>query len=362
MSVASLAVLAVGIALVWRNDILRALLDPQVPFDVHAPPPPPDYRRASAWALLPGPAGPNDLPVDVFFIHPTTFNGGKEWNGPIDDRRSARLLARVMLPNYAAPFARVGRVFAPRYRQASLYTSFTLFDDALEARAFAWRDIDAAFAEFRDHLNNGRPFILVGVEQGGLLAMRLLDREIAADPTLKGKLVAAYAIETVVPADEHGPGAAIPACYSRAQAGCLVAWVSVRRPDFMRAIRILDRATVWDGAGRLIGLQGREALCVNPLLGRADDADAPARLGLGAANATGLEWGARPGFLARQVEARCEGGVLRVSRGRSSSLRPRGDWTDRLKVPGYNVFWADLEADAMRRATAWDASAARSER
>ena len=27
-----------------------------------------------------------------------------------------------MAPNYAGPFVRVGRLFAPRYRQASLYT------------------------------------------------------------------------------------------------------------------------------------------------------------------------------------------------------------------------------------------------
>ena len=128
--------------------------------------PAPNYAKAAAWAHLPTDSTPESRPVDVFFVHPTTFDGGTNWNGPIGDRRSAALLERVMLPNYAAPFAGLGRVFAPRYRQASLYTSLTLFDDAIEAREFAYGDVRAAFDYFRDRLSRGRPFILVGVEQG----------------------------------------------------------------------------------------------------------------------------------------------------------------------------------------------------
>jgi hypothetical protein len=89
------------------------------------------------------------------------------------------------------------------------------------------------------------------------------------------------------------------------------------------------------------------------LLGAASDADAPPRLNLGAANATGLEWGARPGFMVRQVGARCIGGILRVSRPRSASLRPQGSWAEHLRAPPYNLFWADLEADALARVAAW---------
>ena len=97
---------------------------------------------------------------------------------------------------------------------------------------------------------------------------------------------------------------------------------------------------------------GRQPLCFNPLLGATTDEPAPARLNLGAANATGLEWDARPAFLTRQVGAKCDRGVLRLTRPRSSSLKPSGSWADRLKVPGYNVFYADLEADAKARLSA----------
>ena len=35
---------------VWRGDILRAGLDPQVPFQTYQPPATPDYSTPAAWA------------------------------------------------------------------------------------------------------------------------------------------------------------------------------------------------------------------------------------------------------------------------------------------------------------------------
>jgi len=349
----TLVILAVAALFIWRDDILEALLDPKVPYTVYNPPRPPDYAHTTAWALLH--QGATTAPVDVFFIHPTTFDGGKDWNGPIGDRKAAALFTNVMAPNYAAPFASIGRVFAPRYRQASLYTSLTLFDDALEAREFAYGDVRAAFDKYLRDYSGGRPFIVAGVEQGGVLASRLIKDVIAPDPRLRRRLVAAYLQETVVPADEFGPRAPVPACARREEAGCVLAWISIRRGDFPRALRILHRTVVWNDLGRLVGLNGRDPLCVNPLLGAVGNMDAPPRLNLGAANATGLEWGAAPGFMTRQVGAACAGGILSVTRPRSASLRPYEDWPERLRAPPYNLFYADIEADARARVAAWQA-------
>jgi hypothetical protein len=46
-------------------------------------------------------------------------------------------------------------------------------------------------------------------------------------------------------------------------------------------------------------------------------------------------------------------GVLRVGHPRSASLRPSTQWPDKYKVPGNNLFFADLEADAMKRAAVY---------
>jgi len=359
---ALLVTVGVTASVIWGDDIIKALLDPKVPFGKDHPPPAPDYTQRGAWALLPDPnVAPG--PVDIFFIHPTSYpasftsyNGGRHWNAPINDHAAMVALSQVMLPNYASPFDAVGDVYAPRYREASLYTKSTLWDDAIEARQFAYGDVKAAFEAYLARYNRGRPFILAGVEQGGEQGARLLREVIAPDPALRARLVGAYLIDTVVPADEYGPGATVPACQKRAEAGCLVAWSSVRQGDFTGVERLLSRAMVWGPQEQLQPLGQRRPLCVNPLLGAASEDNAPERLNLGAAAATGLEWGVRPGFLVRQVSAQCQDGMLRVSRPRSSLLRPAGDWIERAREPGFNVFWADTEADTEARFAVWSAA------
>jgi len=335
---------------IFRGDLIRYSLDPKTPFQTYKPPPAPDYAERQAWFLLPThpeAPGAGEPPADVFFVSPTTFEGGEQWNDPIGDPRADRVFRRVMAPNYAAPFVRVGRIFAPRYRQAGLYSLLTLREDARDARKFAYGDVAAAFRYWRDHDGGTRPFVVVGVEQGGTLAARLLTEEIAPDARLRARLAGAYLIETVVPA-AHPP---LPPCMRRDQAGCLAAWASVPASEIDRGRILLDRALVWDANGELQNLQG-PALCFNPILGASVEEPAPARMHLGAANATGLEWGARPAFLARQVAAQCEGGVLRVSAPRSASLKPSGSWTEQRMAPGFNLFYADLETDAGARVAA----------
>ena len=357
LKIAGLALLAMALvaAFVFRDQILRASLDPHQPFQTYRPPPAPDYASRAGWALLPADPtrpGPQDGPVDVFFVHPTTYNGGEQWNGPIAYQRAARQLSNVMLPNYAGPFARVGRVFAPRYRQASVYAMASLREDALDARQFAYGDVKAAFERWLGQYGGGRPFILVGVEQGGSLAALLLRDEIASRPDLKRRMLAAYLLQTVVPAEEYGPAAAVPACAARAQAHCVVAFMQVREGRQATARRILNRALTWDHEGELAPLGTRTPLCVNPMLGARSAALAPRRDNLGAANATDLEWGARPGYLPHEVSAQCRDGLLWVSRPTSPSLKAVGGWAERQKPPGYNLFYADLEADARERVRA----------
>jgi hypothetical protein len=341
--------LALAVA-IFRGDLIRYSLDPKTPFQTYRPPQAPDYAQRKAWFLLPThPEAPAATapPADVFFVSPTTFEGGPQWNDPIDDPHADRLFRRVMAPNYAGPFVRVGRIFAPRYRQAGLYSLLTLREDARDARRFAYGDVAAAFRYWRDRYGDNRPFVLVGVEQGGTLAARLIAEEIAPNPQLRARLAGAYLIETVVPAAHP----ALPPCMRRDEAGCLAAWASVPASEIDRGRILLARALVWGPGDELQNLEGA-ALCFNPILGASVDEFAPARMHAGAANATGLEWGARPAFLARQVSAQCDGGVLRVSSPRSASLKPSGSWTEQRMAPGYNLFYADLESDAGARVAA----------
>lgn len=345
----ALVFLIVAAAAVWRGDILQARMDPEIPFQTYDPPPPPDYQQASAWAM-------QDMGIDtsgpaaVFFIHSTTYDSGKEWNGPIGDAGADAWLFRVVIPNYAGPFARSGRLSIPRYRQGSLYTRLTLRDDAREARAFAYRDIEAAFEVFLARHPTG-PIVIAGLEQGGELADRLVRERIVGDPALRRRIVAVYAMDTLLAADPATPS--LPSCRSRDQIGCVVAFSPVSQDNDGAARRRLRRALVWDARGRLIDLDDRATVCVNPVSGSTDEVEVPARVHLGATNATGLEWGARPALIARSVASVCEDGLLRYTQPDMESFRETGSWADRRKSRPYNLFYSDIEHDVKERLALW---------
>lgn len=336
---------------VWRGDILRAGLDPQVPFQTYTPPTAPDYGAPTSWVLRDARA-PGAGDAAVFFVHSTTYEGGRHWNGPVGTAQGERWLREVVIPNYAGPFARAGAVSAPRYRQASLYTRLTLREDARDARAFAYRDIVAAFdAWLRRHPDG--PIVLAGVEQGGELVARLVRERVAPDASLRARLAAIYLMDVVVAADGLSP--AIPACERRDQAGCVVAFSPVGEDNDGAARRRLRRALVWDERGRLVELDGRTPICVNPLTGSSDTAPVAARAHRGATNATGLEWGAHPALMTREVAAQCRDGLLRHTEPRLESFRETGSWADRRKSRPYNLFYGDLEADVQARLAIWRA-------
>ena len=335
-----------------QNDLHRNYLDPKIPFQIYSPPAIPDYHKASAWYLNPSIANYYADPrkVDVFFIHATSYDGGKDWLGSTESNAIQDEVRRLQLPNYAAPFSIMGNIYAPKYRQASLYTQLTLRDDAREARAFAYLDVEKAFRAFLKTRRGGRGFVIVGVEQGGLLAERLIRDIVVPDPGVKSQLVAAYLLETLAPEQQFGGSSPwVPACQARTEFGCTVAYISVDsgRPD--KALQMLQKAVYWSGGDTLDAMGSQKGVCVNPLLGMATNDPADAKPSLGATNATGLEWGTEPALIAHKVQAHCLGGLLFVDKPDSPTFRDAGTWEDRRKVPTYNLFYGDLEADIQAR-------------
>ncbi|THD71897.1 MAG: DUF3089 domain-containing protein, partial [Phenylobacterium sp.] len=81
----SLAVIVVllGVAVAsFRGDLIRYTLDPKTPFQTYRPPAAPDYAQRKAWYLLPtrpDTPAPGEPTADVFFVAPTTFEGGAQW-------------------------------------------------------------------------------------------------------------------------------------------------------------------------------------------------------------------------------------------------------------------------------------------
>ncbi len=206
-------------------------------------PAPPDYAAEQYWAALPHrpdaadqtpcdgkPQRQEEALVDVLFLHPTSYYGRRKkpvaWNA---DPRDAAVQARTdsgSIRHQATIFNTVGRIYAPRYRQAHLDAFFTR-DTASAAQAFdiAYRDVLAAFEHYLTHWNNGRPFILAAHSQGAYLGMRLLRERIEGTP-LQERLIVAYLVGWPI---RSGDFQKIPPCTEARQTGCFCSWRTWRR-------------------------------------------------------------------------------------------------------------------------------------
>ena len=64
--------------------------------------------------------------ADVFYIHPTTYITREGWNQPLDHKPANDFLTQRVLPAQAAAFNSCCKVYAPRYRQATIASFFDL--------------------------------------------------------------------------------------------------------------------------------------------------------------------------------------------------------------------------------------------
>jgi len=331
-----------------RDQIFQTFQDPGEPFQTYTPPPGADYAQDDAWYARAGFAS-EDEPA-VFFVHPTTYSGGSNWNAQLDKDSAVEAVTRTMLPNYGAPFAGSGVLFAPKYRQAALYTFMNNREDSILARQFAYGDVDRAFTAFLDQIGEDRPFILAGVGQGGFHVLGLLVQRLSVRPDLRARLIAAYVLESPVPLDLFNDVLAdIPPCETEEDVRCVVAF-SHARPAEERRIRILtERSMTWTPRGGLDFVDGRGLLCVNPILSARTVEYASARLHRGGVAAEGLPPDSTPAPVPGQTGAQCGDGILFVEEPDYADLRRPNRLAEEYRVPPFNLFYEDLRLDAARR-------------
>lgn len=335
-------------AFLFQDNLTRFSLNPRTPYQTYTPPPPPAYAARGAWALW-----PDDLQAgvaDVFYVHSTTYASNRHWNGPLTDPASDAALRRVAAPNEAGPFMRVGAVYGPRYRQATLFASFTHKFDGLEARELAFRDIEDAFQQFLTDRPSNRPIILVGYGQGGLHVLGLLSNHVAQNPEILEALAAAYIIDEPIPLSLfEGALSAIPPCERPQSVRCVISYLAVGPGFEEESRRFRQRSLVWTPNGQLLSQRRTPLLCINPISWTPSETPAPSDAHVGAASATGLRMRETPPAIEKAIGAQCAEGVLRVDQPRQNFLRKRRWFGDHWRPQDFNLFYHDLAADAARR-------------
>ena len=352
LAAVAFAVFLVVSAVILRDQIYQTLLDPGIPFQTYDRPDAPDYADAEAWAARDRAAldEAGERPA-VFFVHPTTYDGGSHWNARFDRAQEAEELDRFVLPNWAAPFlAGDAALYAPRYRQASLYAFMNNREDSIQARLFAYEDVKAAFEAFLIDIGEDRPVILAGVGQGALHALGLLIDEVAPNEALRNRLAAAYLLEAPVPMDLFsGPLATLTPCTEPGSVRCVVSYNAVSQNERERIETITERSMSWTGSGELGYVNERALLCVNPLTGAMNEDYAPARLHRGGAAAEGLSLDDAPSPMANQTGAQCQNGLLMIEQPRARALQRPGRLGEDRRAPVSNLFYMDLREDVQRR-------------
>lgn len=183
-----------------RSDLagdIGGFFNPTAGFSAVGTPSAPDYAKAESWRVA---TAKPDKPVDVFFVHPTTYFFPNSWNESLEfGRQNYKVDASIT--GQAGIFTGQVNVFAPHFRDAHIKALAASEADKDKAIAIAYDDVSKAFDYYLDHYNGGRPFILAGHSQGSNLLLELMERRLG-DATLRKKLVAAYIIGWSVTADD----------------------------------------------------------------------------------------------------------------------------------------------------------------
>lgn len=303
----------------------------------------PDYSKPANWAALPSkqdPAdevpdtsfsnGQEDAEVDVFFLHPTSYTGDRGqryWNARLDDRKVNDKTDRTSILHQASIFNGVGRVYAPRYRQAHIYAYFTRKDQNLAREAFdlAYDDIRAAFTYYLQHFNEGRPIILACHSQGATHGMKLL-KEFFDGKDLGDQLVVAYLVGMPVSKTYFEN---IPVCQSPEETGCFCSWRTYRSGYLPKHFPIGDSIAV-----------------VNPLNWSTD-----LNLVNKEKNKGAILRNYYQGIWRNLTDAKIEHGVLWAS-------KPRFPFSFLLRTKNYhagdfNLYWVNVRDNVKQRATSY---------
>ncbi|MDO9529335.1 MAG: DUF3089 domain-containing protein [Syntrophales bacterium] len=262
-------------------------LKPRWPFDRYPAPPPPYYWSEKTWAALPAredaadvappnskyPEAQSNASADVFFIHPTGYSSPTSWNAPWNEK-AASAATDGMMRYCTSAFNAAARVYAPRYRQMTIYCFFDQGTSGIRAADLAYSDVERSFNHYLKFWNQGRPLILAGHSQGSFHGLRLLQEKIIGTP-LQDRLVAAYLIGFAVPMGIPG----IEPSRSAMDTGTVIGWNTYTKdgvPDFFTR-----NAIIWlKGSYRKIN--GSPIVQINPLSWKLHGGFIPARKNPGA--------------------------------------------------------------------------------
>lgn len=312
---------------------LTSCFKPWHRFSYYTPPTVPDYSMATNWAALPDKKDSADaLPinsdekdlqsiakVDVFYIHPTLYFSGRSWNGDLSNERLNLKVDKYPIRMQASSFNGSCKVYAPRYRQATIYSFMQKKGtDGQQALDLAYTDVKSAFDFYLQNYNHDRPFIIAAHSQGSRHAYRLLTEYIENNPALRKRMIAAY----IIGMSSEKTFSEIPPCDSATQVGCLISWNSYK----------------WGAITKNHYLSANK-YCTNPLSWKRDSICMGSEFNLG-----GVERNFK--FIKFACDAKVQNGLLWVHKPKVGRFAKFGK---SYHVSDYSLFYFDIRKNVKDR-------------
>ncbi len=352
-------VYATGNALMLRMLVAYTLGQPAQPFDPRSAVAAPDYSESANWAALPGtddladmiPASISDkdiqgkAPVDVFFIHPTGFLKGSSWTFSMDPATSTEENTKWMMANQASAYNGCCNVYAPRYRQATIFSYLSEDEIRDELLAFAYQDVERAFQYFLDNYSEGRPFLIASHSQGTHHGARLIKDVVDGTP-LAQRMVAAYLIGGGIKTQHFDDMKDVGICKDATDIHCAIHWdtyseAAIDEPNAEAAGNLCVNPLNWKPDGGLVGNEHHKG-------GVPTSGEYHLAL-LGSDAARGVEFAPLGEPLRSLVRAQCANGILYISDQSDSPFGANNPTGANYHGLDYPVFHMDIRDNAKLR-------------
>jgi hypothetical protein len=197
-------------------------------------------------------------PIDCFYVYPTV-SGEKTGNSDLKIQAVQRSIALYQ----ASRYSQYCNVYTPMYRQLTLAGIGQGKPTTTPNPKLPLEDVTAALRAYLKHYNHGRGFVLIGHSQGSFVLRSVIAKVIDPNPSLRKRLLSAILMGgNVVVKGNTGIGGDfkhIPACRSKTQLGCVIAFSTFDQP--VPSNSLFGRPAA---IGGVKPPKGAEVLCTNP--------------------------------------------------------------------------------------------------
>ena len=315
-----------------------------------------DYSKQTSWASLPfisdeadlipaGEVGVDQLnsKVDVFFVHPTGYLKGQHWTDPLEAKSATKENTQWMMANQASTFNGCCSIYAPHYRQASIYSYYDTEKVREEIHAFVYEDVKKAFEYFIQNYSNGRPFIIASHSQGTHHSIRLLAEEIDGT-NLYARMVGAYVIGGEISKSWIKKMNDIYICDGPTELGCLVHWDTINETNINKNMsrfknNICVNPITWKNEGPLSNLsesKGSVYVSGNFAIDLIGDDDPK-----------GETFGPLEAPVKQYVQAQCKNGILFASDQSGTRFQGFGGSDGNYHGLDFALFYMDIRENAI---------------